>query len=64
MPKGYSRAKIDPDADGIDMPTATEVARWKKSLIHVRTRIKGLSAKEAQLVLLIAAAGPQPPELR
>jgi hypothetical protein len=29
MPKGYPRAKIDPDADGSEMPTAAEVARWK-----------------------------------
>ena len=62
MPKGYPRAKIDPDADGIELPTSAEVARWKASLIHVRARIKGLSAKEAQLAALIAAAGPQPPE--
>lgn len=62
MPKGYPRAKTDLDADGIEMPTAAEVARWQASLVHVRARIKGLSAKESQLVALIAAAGPMPEE--
>jgi hypothetical protein len=56
MPKGYPKAKIDLDVDGIALPTAVEVARWKSSLIQVDLRIKGL-----QLEALIAAAGPQSP---
>jgi hypothetical protein len=58
MPKGYPRAKIDPDADGIEMPTAAEVARWKSANAKIQARIKGLSAKSDQLTALIAMAEP------
>jgi hypothetical protein len=58
MPKGYPRAKIDPDADGIEMPTAAEVARWKSAHARIQAQIKGLSARADQLMTLIAAAEP------
>lgn len=58
MPKGYPRAKIEPDADGIEMPTAAEVARWKSAHARIQAQIKGLSAKADQLMTLIAAAEP------
>lgn len=62
MPKGYPRAKIDPDADGIEMPTAAEVARWKSAHAQIQAKIKGLSARADQLMTLIAAAEPLVPE--
>src|ERR1017187_3317791 len=61
MPKGYPRAKIDPDADVIETPTAAEVARWKSGLAKIQARIKGLSERADQYIALIAAAEPMVP---
>jgi hypothetical protein len=61
MPKGYPRAKVDPDADVIETPTAAEVARWKSGLAKIQARIKGLSERADQYIALIAAAEPMVP---